>query len=131
MVLAISAVMPAMAAASGSVPLMPSTRAFPNQPACVAELELLHKLERAEVTDGRVRRSDGTTRQVKLETDGLRDNGRGATLYASRIWHHHGWPDAASGKLKLSHSYRERQRMCAAGTLSESGRDGFTQHTFE
>jgi hypothetical protein len=120
----------APALASGSAPIVPATQTFASPAACRAELERLLADERGRTTNGRVQTAPGETREVQLVTDGVQASA-GAVRYDSALWFHHGRRDAVANRLRLSHTYERRQRICEGAVLIITGDNGFTSQTFE
>jgi hypothetical protein len=127
----IGSLVPSVATASGSVPIVPTSEFFPDAASCRSELVRQHEAQKAQVTDGRIPAPNGGVRQVFLETDGVRDLPGGRASYDSRIWFSHGSRDAASGKMRFTSTYESRQRICDSGVLLTKGLNGYSQPLFE
>lgn len=121
--------MPALA--SGQVPLLPATERFADHAACVAALVAHQARERGLRTEGRVRSGPDAVREVRLIEGGIERVSDGVARYASELWYHHGARDAATGRMRIAHSYERRDRRCDDAVMTTTGLRGFTQPTFE
>lgn len=125
--LALLAAAPVMA--SGRISLPPVTQTFPSHAACVAEMERLAQGD-ARQASPRVT-TDGTLREVTLETRGMARLAPETLRYEATIWFHNGVLLRESARFEISHTFERVVRECAGSTLRITGEKGFTLSTFE
>lgn len=118
------------AMASGRMATPSITTALASPAACAAEIERLAAEDRRAVV-AKTTAPDGTTREVALQTDGVRRSPPDRLHYEATLWFHHGWMRTDLGQVEISHSFETTIRDCVGKNLTIRGETGFTLATFE
>lgn len=122
-----------VASASGSTPMMAQTRSFSSFAACRDALAVQWTGDRRRATVGWIDQGNGTHLARELLTDGIVSSGNERAVYRATLWTHAARVLDNSGerRYEIAHSFEERMHSCAGPDMITSGRNGFTQQTFE
>lgn len=112
------------------MPILPSSQALESHGACIAALERQYAEDRRAVVRKAIE-ADGATREVALQTSGIRRTGPDYARYEATFWHHHGRVHAELERIETSHSFESRISECKGAMLHVSGETGYTLSTFE
>ena len=118
------------ATASGRMAMPPITTVLASPAACAAEIERLAAEDRRAVV-AKTTAPDGATREVVLQTDGVRKSPPDRLHYEATLWFHHGRMRADLGQVEISHSFETTIRDCVGSTLTIRGERGYGLATFE
>lgn len=122
--------LPALAHASGQLPLPPSTETFKSHQACLAAMEGAYADDRKQVVP-RIVEANGDTREVSLDTKGIERLGRKTARYEATIWYANGRYRPDLRQTETSHSYRHQIRQCDGKAMKTTGDQGYTLSTFD
>lgn len=118
------------ATASGRMAMPPITMVLASPAACVAEIERLAAEDRRAAA-AKTTAPDGATREVVLQTEGMRKSPPDRVHYEATLWFHHGRMRADLGQMEVSHSFETTIRDCVGSTLTIRGERGYGLATFE
>ena len=123
---------PALAHASGQLPLPPVTETFKSHQTCLAALEAAYAQDRKQVVSRTVE-ANGNTREISLVTQGVERLGPKTARYDATIWYHTGGlrADLPEPQVETSHSYKHQIRRCDGRTMKTTGDQGYTLSTFD
>lgn len=123
---------PALAHASGQLPLPPVTETFKSHQTCLAALEAAYAEDRKLVVSRTVE-ANGNTREVSLVTKGVERLGPKTARYDATIWYHNGAlrTDLPAPQIETNHSYRHELRRCDGRTMQTTGDQGYTLSAFD
>jgi len=118
------------ATASGRMAMPPITTVLASPAVCAAEIERLAAEDRRAIA-AKTTAPDGATREVVLQTDGVRRSAPDRVHYEATLWFHHGRMRADLGQMEISHSFETTIRDCVGGTLTIRSERGYLLATFE
>lgn len=121
---------PAVANASGRLPIPPTTQHFRSHQACIAALQEAYEADKKQILPLK-RQANGDTREISLDTKGIERLGTKRARYEATIWFHNGRFDSKFQKTETSHTFEQRLRECRGKTLRVSGENGFTLSTLD
>lgn len=124
--------LPALAHASGQMPIMASQVAFKSHRACVKALDNAYAQDRGLVAPRKVE-PDGRRSEVSLSTQGVERLGANHVRYDATLWFHYGSlrTDLPEQQIETSHTYEHRIRQCVGKTMKVTGEQGYTMSTFD
>lgn len=116
--------------AGGRLQMPTIAKVLASHAACAAEMESL-AAEDGKAVEAKTTASDGTTREVTLQTEGMQRLAPDRLRYEATLWFHHGKMRADLGQMEISHSFEKTTRECEGRTLMIQDEGGFTLSTFD